>query len=326
MEKVEVLGTGSFLPPKVLTNEEIEKIVDTSDDWIRSRTGISERRIVEGGVSSSVLGAKAAELAMKDAGLDADEIDMIVLATSTPDMFFPSTACLVQGKLKARNAFAFDISAACSGFVYAISVGEKFIRSGTCRNALVIGSEVMSSVVDWTDRNTCVLFGDGAGAVVLGRGSGDADIMASSLFADGTLSDLIEIPGGGSRHPFSEACVDKRLHYIKMKGNETFKVAVKLMVDSVLKTIEKVGLSVSDIDMLVPHQANYRIIMAVAEKLGFAEDKIALNLQRYGNTSAASIPIALDEAWRERRIKKGDKVILCGFGGGLTWGASLINW
>ncbi|MDE3017601.1 MAG: ketoacyl-ACP synthase III [Nitrospirota bacterium] len=323
--RARILGTGSYVPERVLTNADLERMVATSDAWIMERTGIRERRIAAPGEACSDLAVNAAERALAAAGVAAADLDLILLGTCTGDYPIPSTACLVQHRLGAARAAACDIGAACCGFLYALGVGDAYIRTGM-RHVLVIGSEVMSAVTDWTDRNTCVLFGDGAGAAVLGPSEGDRGILSSHLHSDGGLWDLIAVPGGGSRMPPSDKMVAERQQYIKMKGNETFKVAVKTLEDSVREALAANNLTAADVDLLVPHQANLRIIKAVASRLDFPLEKVMLNLERYGNTSAASIPLALDEAVKEGRIKEGSLVLMEAFGAGLTWASTVVRW
>jgi 3-oxoacyl-[acyl-carrier-protein] synthase-3 len=325
MKKIGIVGLGMYVPKKVLTNSALEKMVDTCDEWIVTRTGIRQRRLAAKHEAASDLALNAALEALKDAKVKPQDLDLIIVATITPDMQFPSTACFVQTKLGAKNAVCFDISAACSGFVYAIATAQQFLARGTYRNALVIGSEVLSSVTDWKDRNTCVLFGDGAGAAVLAEVK-SGGILSVYLGSDGSCADLLMIPAGGSRNPASSATIEKRLHYIKMKGNELFKLAVKIMGEAARIAIEKAGLTPQDIDLVIPHQANVRIIMAMARRLGLPEKKIYLNIERYGNISSASAAVALCEAVKEGRVKKGDYVLLDAFGAGLVWGACVIRW
>jgi len=325
MKKVGIIGVGAYLPAKILSNADLERMVDTSDEWITTRTGIKERRLVSPDEAASDLAIKAAQQALKDAQLEAKDLDLIIIATITPDMQFPSTACIVQNGLGAKNAICFDISAACAGFVYAIVIAKQFIATGSCKNALVVGSEVMSSVTDWQDRNTCVLFGDGAGAAVLAPVK-SGGILSGYLGNDGSKVDLLLIPGGGSRHPATHKTVDDRLHYLKMEGNEVFKLAVKIMSESAQIALKQAGLECSDVDLVIPHQANIRILSAVAKKLRLPKEKIYLNIEKYGNMSSASTAVALCEAVREGRIKKGDVVLLDAFGAGLVWGACVIKW
>jgi 3-oxoacyl-[acyl-carrier-protein] synthase-3 len=323
--KARIAGTGSYAPTRVLTNADLEGMVATSDEWIRERTGIRERRIAATGEACSDLAVQAGKRALAAAGVAASDLDMILVATCTGDFPLPATACLVQYQLGATKAGACDLSAACCGFVYALSVADAYIKTGM-RHVLVIGSEVMSAITDWTDRNTCVLFGDGAGAVVLSASDGERGILSTDLRSDGTLCELIMVPGGGSRTPPSEKVLSERLHYIKMKGNETFKVAVRTLEDIARATLAANHVQVEDLDLYIPHQANVRILKAVMERLGLPMEKVLLNLDRYGNTSAASIPIALDEAVREGRIKDGSLVMLGAFGAGLTWASAMIRW
>lgn len=322
-----IAGTGAYLPGKVLTNFDLEKIVDTSDEWIRTRTGIRERRIVENGSATSDLAAEAGREALKNSGLKPCDIDLIIVATITPDMLFPSTACLVQGKIGAHRAVGFDISAACSGFPYALNIADAMIRSEAFHRILVIGAEVLSPFIDWQDRSTCVLFGDGAGAAVLvptsQKGKG---LVATYLGSDGSLADILKIPAGGSALPPSHETVKTRMHTVKMMGAEVFKIAVRTMSDAVLKVAEKAGLDPNEIDCVIPHQANLRIIQAMAERLKLPLEKIFVNLDRYGNMSAASTPVALYEAVKSGRIQPGSKVVIVAFGSGLTWAACVVKW
>ncbi len=320
-----IVGLGRYLPDRVLTNKELEKMVDTTDEWITSRTGIKERRIARPEETTSDMASEAAKAALNDAGLKAEDIDLIIVATITPDMFFPATACLVQDKIGARTVPAFDISVACSGFIYGIAIANQFIKSGTYKHALVIAAEKLSAITDWNDRSTCVLFGDGAGAAVLGpveRGG----ILSVYLGANGKQGDLIKLPAGGTKIPATKKSLDDRLHFIKMNGAELFKHAVKIMADAAREATRPLGLTADDIKLVIPHQANIRILNAVAKRMGLTEDKIYLNIERYGNMSAASSAVALVDAVREGRIKKGDKILLDAFGGGLTWGAIVIEW
>ena len=323
--RARIAGTGSYVPERVLTNAELERLVATSDTWIVERTGIRERRIAAPGETCSDLGTRAAERALEAAGVAAADLDLILVATCTGDAPLPSTACLIQQRLGAVRAAACDLSAACCGFVYALGVGDAYVKTGS-RHVLVIGAEVMSMLMDWTDRGTCILFGDGAGAVVLSPSEGERGILSSHLHSDGSLWDLICVPGGGSRIPPSEKMLAERLQYMKMKGNETFKVAVKNLEEVAREALSANQLAVEDLDLYVPHQANLRIIKAVAERLGLPMEKVVLNMDRYGNTSAASIPLALDEAVREGRVKDGSLVMIEAFGSGLTWASALIRW
>jgi 3-oxoacyl-[acyl-carrier-protein] synthase III len=323
---VHIVGTGSFTPESVLTNHDLEKIVDTSDEWITSRTGIKERRIADPKTPASDLATEAAARALEAAGAKASEIDQIIVGTVTGDRTFPSTGCIVQDKLGARKAFAFDVSAACAGFLYGLSVGRAAIQSGAAETVLVIGVETLSKIVNWTDRNTCVLFGDAAGAVVLRPGAKAGGILAARLHSDGSLVHLLEMPAGGSLMPPSHETVDRRLHTIHMSGNDVFKHAVRAMESVALEALEAAERKPEELDLLIPHQANYRIIDATARRLGLPMEKVFVNLDRYGNTSAASIPLALDEARRAGRIKPGDLIELVTFGGGFTWAATVIEW
>ena len=322
--KVGILGLGKYLPEKILTNQDLEKMVDTTDEWITTRTGIKERHIAGSDQATSDLAVEAAKRALASAKLTPEDIDLIIVATITPDMFFPSTACLVQAKLGARNIPAFDISVACSGFIYAMAIANQFISSGAYKHALIIASEKMSSVTDWSDRATCVLFGDGSGAAILGPVE-EGGILSVYLGANGREGDLIKMPAGGSRIPASKKSVEDKLHFIKMNGAELFKHAVKIMADAGAAATQSLGLTAEDLALVIPHQANERILKAVAKRMGLSQDKIYLNLDRYGNMSAASSAVALAEAVELGRIKKGDKILLDAFGGGLTWGAIVIE-
>jgi len=323
--RARIIGTGSYAPVKVLTNVDLENMVATSDEWITERTGIRARRVASAGEACSDLAVKAAQRALEAASISAAELDMVLLATCTGDYPLPATACLIQHQLGATRAAACDLSAACCGFVYALSVADAYVRTGM-QHVLVIGSEVMSAITDWTDRNTCILFGDGAGAAVVSASEGEHGILSTHLRSDGALWELIAVPGGGSRLPPSEKVVMEKLNCIKMKGNETFKVAVRTLEEIARETLAVNNVKIEDIDLYVPHQANARILKAVSDRLGLPLEKVMLNLDRYGNTSAASIPIALDEAVRQGRIKEGSLVMLGAFGAGLTWASALIRW
>ncbi len=324
---VRIAGTGSALPGKILTNTELEQLVDTSDEWITTRTGIKERRIAVEGEYTSTFAAEAGRRALEMAGVHPEEIDLIILGTVTPDFPFPSTACIVQDLLGATNATAFDLSAACSGFIFGLSIAEKYIRSGAARKILVIGAEVLSRIVDWQDRNTCVLFGDGAGAVVLEASDGGHSLLSTHTFSNGSYWNLLYQPGSGSRNPATDSrTIDERLIYLKMEGNDVFKHAVRSMEEAAVKALDANGLSASDLTLMIPHQANRRIIDATAKRLGLGADRLFTNLEKYGNTSSASIPIALDEANRQGLIKPESKLLLVAFGGGFTYGSALINW
>lgn len=323
---IRIIGSGMYVPPKVLTNFDLEKMVDTSDEWIRSRTGIVERRIAESDVATSDLAVEASKIAIQNAGLKPEDIDLVICATITPDMVFPATAYLISEKLGIKKP-GFDINAACSGFVYASSIASAFLKSGVFKNILVVGAETLSRITDWQDRNTCVLFGDGAGAVVYTIDDSESDFLAIELGGDGGCADLLYMPAGGSKMPATEETVKNRLHFIKMNGRETFKMAVRMMTESVEKVILKSGLNKEDIKLVIPHQANIRIIDAIAEYLGVKrEEKVFVNLDKYGNTSAASIPIAFAEAVSQGRIQRGDNIIFVAFGGGFSWGAIALRY
>jgi 3-oxoacyl-[acyl-carrier-protein] synthase-3 len=321
-----ITGVGSYIPAKVLTNTELEKMVKTSDEWITTRTGIKERRIAAANEFTSDMGAKAARRALKKAGVTASQVDLIIVATITPDMPFPPTACLVQQKLGARRAAAFDLEAACSGFIYGLEIAQQFIMSRTYDTVLVIGAEKLSSIIDWNDRNTCVLFGDGAGAAVLQNRPHAHGLLTAVMGADGENANLLFMPGGGSRCPASTASVNGRLHYLRMNGKETFKNAVQAMYTAAREALRRCEIDISQIKCVIPHQANRRIIDAVGERLGTQPGQLFVNLEKYGNTSAASVAIALDEAVESGRIQRGDLILLVVFGAGLTWGAAVIEW
>ena len=311
---------------KVLSNLDLEKMVDTSDEWIVERTGIRERRMADRNQAASDLAYEASKLAIDRAGLKPEDIDLIIVATVTGDMLFPSTACFLQHRLGAVKAAGFDINAACSGFLYGLYTADAFVRAGMHNRILVVGTEVLSKITDWEDRTTCVLFGDGAGAVIVEPTTEDRGLLSIHISSDGSMWELLHLPGGGSRNPVSPESIEKRLHYIKMKGNETFKIAVRTLEDLAVKILEENNLRASDLSFLVPHQANLRIIQATADRLKIPMDKVLVNIDRYGNTSAASIPIALDEAVTSGRIKDGDYLLLEAFGGGLTWASALVKW
>ncbi|MBV5338568.1 MAG: ketoacyl-ACP synthase III [Deltaproteobacteria bacterium] len=325
---VRITGTGSALPGKILTNAELEKSVDTTDEWITTRTGIKERRIAADGEYTSTFAAEASRRALAMAGVPPEEIDLIIIGTVTPDFPFPSTACIVQDLLGATNATAFDLSAACSGFLYGLSIAEKYIRSGAARKILVVGAEILSRIVDWQDRNTCVLFGDGAGAVVL-EASEEADhsLLSTHTFSNGAHWNLLFQQGSGSRNPATASrTIDERLIYLNMEGNDVFKHAVRGMEEAAVRALNANGLSPADISLLIPHQANRRIIDATAKRLGIGSERLFINLHRYGNTSSASIPIALDEANHLGILKPDSKLLLVAFGGGFTYASALIKW
>ncbi len=326
MKKVGIIGVGEYLPERILTNADLEKMVDTSDEWITTRTGIKERHLAAKGQAASDLALKAAEQALKNARLKPEDIELIVVATITGDMPFPSVAAILQNKLGATKAACFDISAACAGFVYGISVAQQFISCSTYKNALVIGVEVLSSITDWQDRNTCVLFGDGAGAVVLSEVKSGRGIISTYLGCDGSKVGILNLPAGGSANPATTETVRNRQHYLKMQGNELFKIAVNTMTRAAEIVLKQAGMTFADVDLIIPHQANARIIMAVAKKLGIPEERVYLNIERCGNMSSASTVTALCEAVQEGKVKKGDIILLDAFGAGLVWGACIIEW
>jgi 3-oxoacyl-[acyl-carrier-protein] synthase III len=337
---VEIVSTGRYLPDRVLTNAELEQMVETSDEWIRERTGIRERRIAPADMGAAEMGARAARVAMERAGVQPGELDVIVLSTATPDRLLPSTGCDMQALLGATNAAAYDISAACSGFIYALSVAEGHIAAGNAEIALVVATEKMSGIVDWTDRATCVLFGDGAGAAVVRRingaqpysptapvnGRGRHPVMSSFMRSDGTLAELLWRPAGGVRVPMDLAVLDEKTHLVKMAGREVFKSAVRSMAEAADQALMRAGLTGADIDLLVPHQANMRIIDATARYAGIPMDRVFVNVDRYGNMSSATVPIALDEAAEQGRLKPGDNVLLVAFGAGFTWASAVLKW
>ena len=326
MIRARITGTGSYVPEKVLTNLDIEKFLDTNDEWIRARTGISERHIAADGEQTSDLATRAAERAMEMAGVSADEIDLIVVGTITGDYPWPATACVVQANLGAKNAGAFDVSAACSGFLYALSCAVDRVEAGRAQKVLVIGAEILSRIVNWEDRNTCILFGDAAGAVIVEAGEGDRGILSTLLHADGTQLELLYQPGFGTKNlPSVEALKDKS-YFLEMQGNEVFKVAVRSMASVAKIALEANGMTAEDVDLFIPHQANIRILNATAKKIGLKDEQVYINVDRFGNTSGATIPLALDEANRAGRIKEGDILLLDAFGGGFTWAATLLRW
>ena len=321
-----ITGVGAYVPSRVLTNAELEQKVDTTDDWIVSRTGIQERRIAADNEYTSDLATQAARRALADAGITAEQVDLIIVATITPDMFFPSTACLVQAKIGAHRAAAFDLEAACSGFIYGLEIAQQFIMSRTYDTVLVIGAEKLSTIIDWKDRNTCVLFGDGAGAVVLQNRPHSHGLLTAVMGADGHKANLLSMPGGGSRCPASAQSLAARLHFLRMDGRETYKNAVTAMQTAATEALRRCELEVSQLKCIIPHQANQRIIDAVADRLGAKPEQMFANVRKYGNTSAASVGIALDEAVRTGRVLRGDLILLVVFGAGLTWGAAVIEW
>ena len=326
MRSVGLIGIGSHVPQQILTNADLEKMVETNDEWIVSRTGIRERRIASQEEASSDLAVKASERALARAGISADELDLIIVATVTPDMFFPSTACLVQDQIGATKAATFDLSAACTGFIYGLATAAQFIATGVYRYALVVGVDCLTKIVDWKDRNTCILFGDGAGAAVLGPVSQGQGLLAFDLGSDGSGGDLLKVEAGGSRLPASEQTVKENRHVISMHGREVFKFAVRAINSSTDKVLSKAGMTKADIDFLVPHQANIRIIESAMKRFGLPKEKVVVNIDRYGNMSSASIPVALCEAYEKQLFQHGDKLVLCGFGGGLTWGSAVLTW
>ncbi len=326
---VSMLGTGSYLPARILTNAEMETMVETTDEWITSRTGIKERRIAAEDEHTSDIGAVAARAALAHAGIQATEVDLILVATASPDMFFPATACVIQKLIGANRAACMDISAACSGFLYAVEMARHMIEGGAIKYALIIGAEKLSAMVDWTDRNTCVLFGDGAGATVLGRRPADRvgrGVLGCLMASDGEFGNILGVPGGGTRCPITKENFDQRLNTIKMLGKETFKQAVSAMCSASLEVLDRTGLTIDDIACIIPHQANVRIIDAIADRLKVGKDRFFLNLELYGNTGAAAVAIALDEANRAGRIVPGDKVLMVVFGSGLTWASMVVEW
>ncbi len=323
---VSIIGTGSYVPERVLTNLELERSVDTTDEWITTRTGIKERRIAADNEFTSHMASKAAERAMEQAGVTADEIDLIILGTVTPDTMFPSTACHVQRIIGAKNAACFDLNAACSGFLYAIEVAQQFIANHTCNTVLVIGADKLSSIVNWSDRNTCVLFGDGAGAAILRYRAGSHGVITTYMASDGHYGDILCMPGGGCAIPVTRENIDEKLNTLHMNGRETFKQAVLSMGKAATEAIAQAGLEVADLKCIIPHQANIRIIDALADRLEIPSEKFHVNVDRYGNTSAAAVAIALDEANRAGRFEVGDYILLVVFGGGLTYASSVIQW
>ncbi len=326
LRPVHIVGTGSYVPDRILTNADLEKIVDTTDEWITTRSGIKERRIAPDYICTSDMATEAARRAMDQAGIRAEEIDLIICATITPDMPFPATACVIQNKIGAKRAAAFDLEAACSGFLYGLEVGQQFITSGTYDTVLVIGAEKLSTIVDWQDRSTCVLFGDGAGAAILRSRGEEHGILTTCMGADGSQADILMMPAGGSKFPASKESVSAGMHHLKMSGKEVYKQAVIAMQTAAEEALQKCNLTINDIKCVIPHQANSRIIEAIADRLGAPMEKIYMNLQRYGNVSAASVAIALDEAAREGRFQRGDLILLVVFGSGLTWASCVIQW
>jgi 3-oxoacyl-[acyl-carrier-protein] synthase III len=323
--RTRISGTGSYVPERVLTNQDLEKIVDTSDEWIRERTGIRERRISSDDQAASDLAFEAATHALEDAGIRGEDLDAVLVGTVCADFGFPSTACLLQHRLGAKNAFAYDFSAACSGFLYGIGQARAYIESGMCRRVLVVGVELLTRLTNWTDRNTCVLFGDGAGAAVFEGGSGPDGLLSIFLHSDGALADIITLPAGGSRRALTAELIEQHQDKIHMRGNEVFKVAVKAMEAALVRAIADAGISQDNVDLLIPHQANIRIIQTLGKRLGLAEDKVFVNVDRYGNTSAATIPIAIDEVRRTGRVGPGSVLAMAAFGSGVTYGAAVMR-
>ncbi|MBI3078502.1 MAG: ketoacyl-ACP synthase III [Deltaproteobacteria bacterium] len=326
MVRARIVGTGAYVPERVITNYDLEKMVSTSDEWIVTRTGIRERRVVFPDQATSDLAVEASRRALEAAGVGAADLDLIIVATLTPDMWVPSTACVLQAKLGAKKAWGFDLNAACSGFVYGLWVVDQFIRAGGARRVLLVGAEVLSKIVDWEDRNTCVLFADGAGAVVIVPEDGGRGLLGARMRSDGEGWRMVYMPGGGAAIPPSHESLDGRYHYLKMNGNELFKVAVRAMEEVARVVLADCGIRAEELDLFVPHQANLRIIQATAKRLNIPDEKIYVNIDRYGNTSAASVPLALDEAHRQALVRPGDLVLMDAFGGGLTWGAALVRW
>ncbi len=323
---VSIVGTGSYVPERILSNRDLEALVDTTDEWIRTRTGIRERRIAAENESTSDMGIKAGLAAMQQAEVSPEEIDLIIVATVTPDTLFPATACWVQKHIGAINAACFDVSAACSGFLYSLEIAQQFISTHVYDTVLIIGADKLSAITDWTDRNTCVLFGDGAGAAVLRNRPDSHGVISTYMGSDGSLTDILIMPGGGSRCPITAKNVDQKLNTIKMLGRDVYKQAVISMFNAANRVLEQAGLSYADIACVIPHQANLRIIEAIAERMHLPIEKFYVNLDRFGNTSAAAVPVALDEAHRSGRIHIGDYILLIVFGGGLTWASSVIQW
>lgn len=326
MTRARIVGIGAYAPKRILTNHDLEKTVETSDEWIVQRTGIRERHIADETEATSDLALKAAQQALDRAGVEPEEVDFIVVGTTTGDMAFPTTANVLQHQLGGRNVGSVDVYAACSGSIYSLSIGSQFIQTGKYRTVLCVGAECLSRITDYTDRGTCILLADAAGAAVLRPSEGESGIIDVDLYSDGRYGDLLIQPAGGSRHPASHETVERRQHYVKMKGNEVFKVAVRMFEECARKILEKNGLTPEDIDVFVPHQANLRIIEAAVKRLKLPMDRVVINVDRYGNTGAASVYVALEEAWTTKRIKPGDLVLLAAFGGGFTWGAALLRW
>jgi 3-oxoacyl-[acyl-carrier-protein] synthase-3 len=326
MKRAKIVGVGAYAPQRVLTNAELEKMVETSDEWIVQRTGIRERRIAAENEATSDLALRAAQQAMERAGVEPGEIDFIVVGTTTGDMAFPTTANLVQHRLGCRNAGSVDLYAACAGSVYSLSVGAQYVETGKYRTVLCVGAECLSRITDYTDRGTCILLADAAGAAVLRASEGESGIIDTDLYSDGRYWELLYQPGGGARHPATHETVDKRMHYAKMKGNEVFKVAVRMFGEAAERILTRNGFTAEDLDLFIPHQANLRIIEAAVKRLKVPMEKVVINVDRYGNTGAASVYVAMEEAWSAKRLNTGDLVLLAAFGGGFTWGAALVRW
>jgi 3-oxoacyl-[acyl-carrier-protein] synthase-3 len=326
LRTVSIIGTGSYVPDKILTNADLSRMVDTTDEWITTRTGIKERRVAAKDETTSEMASRASLKALEQAKILPKEIDLIIVATATPDMLFPATACFVQKKIGATNAACLDISAACAGFLFGLEIAQQFITSHTHETVLVIGAEKLTSITNWSDRNSCVLFGDGAGAAVLRHRGSAHGVISTHIGSDGRYTDILFMPGGGSRCPITRENVDKNLATIHMTGKEVYKQAVIAMLNAAKKALDQAGLSIEDIACVIPHQANLRIMEAIADRLGISRDKMFVNLDRYGNTSAAAVAIALDEANRSGRIKRGDYVLMVVFGGGLTWASTVLEW
>jgi 3-oxoacyl-[acyl-carrier-protein] synthase III len=326
MKRAQIVGIGAYAPQRVLTNSELEKLIDTTDEWIVQRTGIRERHIVDEHEGPADLALRAARQALDRAGVGPEEIDLIVVGTTAGDMLFPTTANLLQHRLGCRNAGSMDVYAACSGSVYSLSVGAQYIQTGKYETVLCVGAECLSRITDFTDRGTCILLADAAGAAVLRPAEGEAGIIDTDLYSDGRYGELLMLPAGGSRYPATHDTVDKGMHFAKMKGNEVFKVAVRMFSDCAQRILERNGFKPTDIDLFVPHQANLRIIEAAVKRLGLPMERVIVNVERYGNTGAASVYVALEEAWATKRLRAGDLVLLAAFGGGFTWGAALLRW
>ncbi|OGL07285.1 MAG: 3-oxoacyl-ACP synthase [Candidatus Rokubacteria bacterium RIFCSPLOWO2_02_FULL_68_19] len=326
MSLAKIVSLGAYAPKRLLTNQDLERMVQTSDEWIVQRTGIRERHIAEEGEATSDLAVRAAQQALERAGVEPEEVEFIVVGTTTGDMAFPTTANMVQHRLGCRQAGSTDVYAACTGSIYSLSIASQYIQTGKYRTVLAIGAETLSKITDFTDRGTCILLADAAGAAVLRPATGAFGILDTDLYSDGKYWELLYQPGGGSRNPTTHETVDKRMHYAKMKGNEVFKVAVRMFVDSAERILQRNGCKADDVDLLIPHQANLRIIEAAAKRLGLPMERVFVNIDRYGNTGAASVYVALEEAWSLGRIKPGDLILLAAFGGGFTWGAALIRW